>query len=310
METDRAYIKLGKRVKTPVEKWREDANHYTMAELAGWDGNIGRVCGLCDIVVLDIDAPDRVNELGLQLHSTYAVKTGSGGYHLYYKIKDAKKVIIYDREKTTLSKTGKPIPMHLGELQCLGQYVVCPPSIHPNGNPYQRINLGVDVLEIELEKVLEPFRKTCRLSSDLVLSEIKRNPTGRHDDPFAKLQVDRIWDAKVNATQGDQLFCSHPLHGSDTGHNLVINTSKNVWKCWRCNSGGGAALALAVKYGIIDCSEARRGALRGEKYIELLDKAYKDKLIEDPWTKYETKDIKKYKPKGTSDETKYVPRGS
>ena len=275
MEGDKAYIKLGYRLKTPVEKWRDLNNQYFLDQLSDWRGNIGRVCGVADIVVLDIDAPDRVDELGIKLFETYAVKTGSGGYHLYYRIPNAKKVIIHDTDKK-----------HLGELQCMGQYVVSPGSIHPNGNYYQHINPGVEILDISQEEVLSPFRGVCKLSDELAKPKVDWAPTGSTDDPFSKVSVEDVWNAKVTEVRGEQLFCSHPNHGSDTGHNLVIHPSKNVWRCWRCHSGGGAALAVAVRYGIIDCSDARPGALRGSKYIETLEKAREKGIIKAPESLY------------------------
>jgi hypothetical protein len=271
MERDKAYIKLGYRLKTPVEKWRNDENQYFLADLSDWRGNIGRVCGVGNIVVLDIDDPARVDELGIKLFETYAVKTGSGGYHLYYRIPNAKKVIIHDLNKK-----------HLGELQCMGQYVVFPGSRHPNGNYYQHINPGVEILDITQEEVLSPFRGVCKLSDELVKPTIDWVHTDTTDDPFAKVSVEDVWGAKVNEVRNGQLFCTHPGHGSDTGHNLVIHPGKNLWRCWRCNSGGGAALAVAVRFGVIDCSEARRGALRGDKYLETLEIAREKGFISKP----------------------------
>jgi len=270
MERDKAYIKLGYRLKTPVEKWRDSNNQYFLDQLCDWHGNIGRCCGLCDIVVLDIDDPHRVDELGIKPFETRAVKTGSGGYHLYYKVPNAKKVIIHDTSKT-----------HLGELQCLGQYVVVPPSVHPNGNHYQWINPDCPIQEISQEELLEPFRGKCKLSDELSMDKVKWVPTTSTDDPFAKVSVEDVWRAKVNEVRGSQLFCTHPLHGSDTGHNLVIHPGKNVWRCWRCNSGGGPAMAVAVRYGVIDCSDARRGALRGDKFKETLAIAKEKGLIKE-----------------------------
>jgi hypothetical protein len=271
VERDKAYIKLGRRLKTPVEKWRDPNNQYTYAELAGWDGNIGRISGYNNIVVLDIDDPNTVDALGIKLFETYAVKTGSGGYHLYYRIPDAKKVIIHGLDKK-----------HLGELQCMGQYVVSPGSVHPNGSYYQHINPGVEILDITQEEVLSPFRGLCKLSDELVKPKVQWVPTGTTDDPFAKVSVEDVWNAKVTEVRGDQLFCVHPNHGSDTGHNLVIHPGKNVWKCWRCHSGGSAAMAIAVRYGIIDCSDARPGALRGDKFKEVIRIAEEKGIIKGP----------------------------
>jgi hypothetical protein len=56
-------------------------------------------------------------------------------------------------------------------------------------------------------------------------------------------------------------------------------------------SGGGVALAIAVKYGLIDCADAKPGALRGDKYKEVLAIAREKGLIKDP-QKLITQDIR------------------
>ena len=254
------YIKLGRRAKTPLEAWRE--KQYSWDEIQPWlkdGGNIGFVTGIDDICVLDIDAPERVDALGIKPYVTKAARTGSGGFHLYYRIPNAKKVILNDVDGN-----------HLGELQCTGQYVVSPPSIHPNGYPYAWLN-HIDVAEVgSVEEVLKPFQG--KIKPWYTVQHVSRNSIVR-DDPLSMVDVRDIWSAKETARSGDQILCEHPVHGSTTGHNLIINPEKNVWQCRRCMSGGGPALAIAVRYGIIRCDEARAGALRGVKYIEVLEKA-------------------------------------
>jgi hypothetical protein len=157
------YIKLrehGPKSKEPVEKWRLEENQYGLHELREWISsghNYGVVCGIGGLGVLDVDAPRRVDELGVRPFETYAVKTGSGGYHLYYKIiGEGKKVIMHDFEGT-----------HLGELQFEGQYVVGAGSIHPNGTEYRVVNPDTPILEITQEELLLPFRGRCKLSDEV-----------------------------------------------------------------------------------------------------------------------------------------------
>jgi len=273
------YIKLrahGPESKMPVEQWRKEESQYDLDELSGWINsghNVGVVCGVDGLCVLDIDAPTRVDELDIKPFETFAVRTGSGGYHLYYRvIGDNKKVIIHDAEG-----------LHLGELQCLGQYVVAEGSIHPNGKPYVALNHGTPILEITQEELLMPFRGRAKLSDEVVKPKaVFREFRPSKDDELAELRVEDVWDAKITGESNGQLFATHPVHGSSTGHNLLIHPGKNVWQCRRCMSGGGVALAIAVKYGVIDCSEARPGALRGEKYLEVLKVAREKRLIKDP----------------------------
>ena len=71
-----------------------------------------------------------------------------------------------------------------------------------------------------------------------------------------------------NAKQSgvNEIRGSHPFHGSTTGLNYAINTSKNVWICRRDghNSGGGPLELFAVREGIIKCEDARAGCLEGK----------------------------------------------
>jgi len=52
--------------------------------------------------------------------------------------------------------------------------------------------------------------------------------------------------------------------------NLVVHPQKNVWKCFRCNSGGGTLLLIAVLEGIIECQEAKSGVLRGDLFKRVI----------------------------------------
>jgi hypothetical protein len=76
------------------------------------------------------------------------------------------------------------------------------------------------------------------------------------------LNINNIQTRRV----GNQLVCSHPVHGSTTHSNFVVHQEKNVWHCFRCSSGGGPLYLIAVLEGIIDCSEAKPGKLRGELF--------------------------------------------
>ena len=265
------YIKLQSRSKKPIEKWRE--KQYAREELAAWIAtghNIGFATGTDDVVVLDIDNPARVKELEIEPPYTYRVKTGSGGFHLYYKIKNAKKVVLFDLDGT-----------HLGELQCMGQYVVTPPSIHPNGIPYKAYDETEPITEITQEELLAYFSAKIKVTREVVIKKDTPFANQRRDDPLSGVSVDDVWNATETERHGGQSFCEHPIHKSSTGRNLVIHPGKNTWACMRCHSGGGAAMAIAVKYGILQCYEALPGALRGDKFLAVLQVAREHGLIED-----------------------------
>lgn len=83
----------------------------------------------------------------------------------------------------------------------------------------------------------------------------------------------RKWDAFSGVETpmrkiSKELAGSHPMHGSTTGGNFNLNPEKNAWTCRRHNTGGGPLQLISVLEGIIDCSEAKPGGLRGEKFLE------------------------------------------
>lgn len=72
---------------------------------------------------------------------------------------------------------------------------------------------------------------------------------------------------------GEEIQGSHRVHGSETGKNFSINPRRNTWHCFRCESGGGPLEWIAVESGLISCSEAGPGCLRGERFKEVVDLA-------------------------------------
>ena len=108
--------------------------------IAGWwdgwpDSNIGIATGSkSGIWVLDIDGEPGADELLKLEHrfgalpATVTAVTGTGGHHLYFRLPDFAGAPVI---KNTASALAAGIDTR-GE----GGYVVAPPSIHPNGNPY------------------------------------------------------------------------------------------------------------------------------------------------------------------------------
>lgn len=73
------------------------------------------------------------------------------------------------------------------------------------------------------------------------------------------------WEKKGNSAYRG----SHPVHGSSTGDNTVVDTAENAAYCFRCSSGGGPLLWIALKEGILSsCEEMGQGALRGKDATE------------------------------------------
>ena len=270
---DLKFIKLrsaqGLNCKRPAEAgWRTPEKQYTYSEVQPWlksGHNVGVVCGVNGLIVLDIDNVQAVAELGVEPWETMTVRTGSGGLHLYYKveIEHPQKVVIFD-------PTGK---VHLGEVQAYGQYVVAPGCRHPNGNIYKVLNPGMDICEIRnYDEIIGLFTEA---GARLRMAQRKWSECSTEPKAF---KITDVWGAGFKKV-GSQLCGEHPVHGSRTGSNLVIDPDNNRWHCFRCQSGGGPYEALAVDAGIIDCKDAGKGCLRGSKWAEMCREAVKQQLI-------------------------------
>ncbi len=68
-------------------------------------------------------------------------------------------------------------------------------------------------------------------------------------------------DQMVNMTNVErksstEIQGEHPIHGSDTGMNMVLHTDTDTWHCFRCNTHSDRLGWIAVEEGLIDCKNA------------------------------------------------------
>lgn len=292
--------------------WSKTANYsYDSGGLQQWiakGGNYGVMGGFGGLLIVDIDDEPRMQELGIleKLPATYTVRTRSGGLHFYYICKDFdKKRIMYDLVQTekVAGARGKQIEVyrHLGEMQWLGAQCVGPSSrfreIEP---PDVRIQLWKEesilpIKEVAAAEILTIFEGKVRYNKKLGSSKEKtiskttkavNKPEKKGTKPaHAWLDKIRIEDIslpnpilKDSRNSSGEIAGDHPLHGSNNHNgNFSINIKKNVWKCFRCDSGGGPLELLAVMMGLIECDEAGPGCLKGHRqaiYEELRRRGY------------------------------------
>jgi hypothetical protein len=125
--------------KQPAVKW-EPYQHERMSEadaIAHWTEHpthgIGIVTGaISDLVIVDVDprnGGDVDAVLAKGCKTKCVVQTGSDGRHFYFKHPGG---VVRGKYK------GLPGVDRQGD----GRYVVAPPSIHPNGNPYRMLQGG------------------------------------------------------------------------------------------------------------------------------------------------------------------------
>jgi hypothetical protein len=277
------YVKLIGKTKKPFEEdWQNKP--YTFDEIKKYheEGkNYGVLTGHGDLIVIDCDKvtsskdrnkryPELDEELSKYIEKllpdTLTVRSGSGAKHFYYICKGISKKII-------LKSKYKNDSVHWGEILSKGNQAVGPGSYHPEtGNIYEIINDKpiAQVNPVELFKTLNAFIP--------FLNEEEEKPK----NISAYSSIDDLNVLDIFGTSGLKLHNGeysgpHPIHGSSTGMNFWINPSKNTWNCFRCQSGGGPAKAIAVKHGIIQCDER----LYGDKFNQVLKIARKEYGLKD-----------------------------
>jgi hypothetical protein len=247
------------------KRWSTDTNYtFDHAVLAGYlaEGhNYGVLTGVGGLVVLDVDDITRMEVLGIidRLPETFTVKTGRGGLHFYLRCERLEdKIVLEDPEL----KDPEGDPLHLGELQALGQQVVGPVSIHPNGNRYELIK-DLPIAEISkdaLLQILSPLKQISTSEAEQARTTRRRKTGG--SSPGDHIPIEAVaWPKSVKERAGAEIRGSHPIHGSSSGKNFSINTHKNCWHCFRHKSGGGPLEWIAVQKGIIRCEDAGPGCL-------------------------------------------------
>jgi len=278
------FCKVRKGTKKPFEndwtnkpyKWEEISSEVPK------NLNYGVLGGHGGIAVIDSDTEELKLAVEMNLPETLTVKTGSGGTHSYFFIPDLK-------EKIILTNKRKGEEKHWGEVQSHGTQVVGPESLHPNGNKYEVI-IDKPIKKISMEQLIntiKPYMKEIQESEEQAIEE-KKEIGETIDD----LSVSSIFGTAGLKKHGDEYFGPHPVHGSTGGCNFWINPLKNTWSCFRCHSGGGPLSAVAVKEGVIDCSDAQKGRLRGTtayEAIKLAKEKYGLKVEDNGDTKVEIK---------------------
>jgi len=295
--------------KAAKEKNWETRNNYDWSDPVIQDQlNAGSNYGIIPqggVGILDMDLLEVWKKHGVydRFIDTYGVETGrvGGGEHRYIICTDApaEKFLIYGPENPK---------EQIGDFRGSGHYsyVLGPGSVHPNGNIYQPLN-GTETLKqvsfSELKELLSPL--DIREEKKIELPPPGRIVGGSSITDEYDLRVETFL-YPLNATIRDngEVEGTHPIHGSEGGHNLWINPIKGVWHCFRCHDkhiGGDAAMAAAVKYGLIDCEDVGPGCITKEIGRELVKRlesdGYKKKsaIPNQPWK--ETKPTDENKPR-------------
>lgn len=317
------FILVKNKGKEAIEKDWPKSNNYKyddpkLLEHIRRGGNYGVVPYSSGMCIIDADDYERLDQLGAidVFSDSFVVRTGSEEerYHFYIQcnnVGDARKIPFYD---PVISKK------HLGEIFCPGcsAYVIGPSCVHPSGRVYQIVNdVPIKSLDVNtLDKEFFSKIKSKRTKQDSSTQRATKIPFG-FNPAKNKLTSDlnlKIEDLAmpINAIRrGDEFQGAHPVHGSTTGKNFSINTTKNVFFCHRCQSGGDPITWIAVKEGFVRCEDASTFPMEGDlfskvknilitKYgygneIRKLDEEYQREKYGENYTSIRESDLKRIK---------------
>lgn len=251
------FVKLRGRTKNPFEKeWQN--NPYSFQQIQSWfdDGNnYGVQGGWGGLIIIDDDIREIFDLVQMYLPPTFTVESNRGHHSYYFCEEITKKIVFKDDSRS------KKDP-HIGEIITKGFQAVGPGSIHPDTGKVYEVVKDIAIATVTKEEIFStlaeyiPYEESAK-DADVEVSDISIL------DVLNKKGIEM-------RKAGNQLVCAHPIHGSSTGNNFVVHPQNNVWHCFRCGTGGGALSLIAVLEGVIDCTQAVSGALRGEKFKEVL----------------------------------------
>lgn len=148
-----------------------------------------------------------------------------------------------------------------------------PGSVHPNGNIYGATYLHlvppVMVTKSELLKAFEPY-----IIGNEKLSKSNSRKECLHPLNPDSLTMKDLIDVSGFKQNGSKYQGPHPVHGSSTGSNFVVDIDLNEWHCFRHGTGGGPLQWIGVATGVISCNESVPGKIKGELFWRIIAAAH------------------------------------
>ena len=217
--------------KTPLVPWKKyQEARPALHEIAGWlaqwpDAGLAIVCGqVSRLAVLDVDPRHGGHESVKDYPPlTRTVWTGGGGWHTYLRVNES------------IPTIHNLLPGV--DLQGEGAYVVAPPSIHPNGQPYKWVGPMTREIPEWLRQLIAkeslPLPHPAVASSSCIQEEAAQ---------FLETWLD-------TAKPGDRILTRCPVHEDETPSlRVIVLEDGRPWvKCFGCGAHHSAILAALVK---------------------------------------------------------------
>ena len=266
------FCRVRYKTKKPFEKdWTNKPYSYEEIQKHFPKENYGVMTGINELSVLDDDTE---NQMLLKLALKSFGETFRVRNHLYYKLKnwDGHKIIFWRNGDSSKKEN------HLGELQGAGQMVVGAGSTHPSGEVYE-IKANIPIKEIDLEIFLGVFSNYIQKPAEIVTAD--KLDFDKSKVVYGSGTYESVAEIPITAViLSNQNVCLQ--HGAKTPPNFKVY--EHYFRCFHCHSWGGVWLAIAVKHGIINCSQAQGSnsltKSQAEQVVEIAQRYYGLKKVE------------------------------
>jgi len=208
-----------------------------------------------DLAVVDIDKKEFAPDIASKLPETlYQISGSREGYHLFYQVEglDSRIIIHHKTEEHDCGNEDHTCAIgesgecekeyewdHLGEVKCDNHgYVVGPGSTHPSGKKYELVN-DREIATITKEELRGALSEYIKPEINAHHEYEGGEYTGEATHEFYEITAR---DVMPGLTPGKRI--AHPVHGSTTGSNFIMNDGGETFTCWRCQYGSGDGCGL------------------------------------------------------------------
>jgi len=251
--------------KAPFEnEFQNNPHEANDPELQEWLNAGGNYGILLKQGVAAIETDDKKTTAKIEHRiKTFTQQSGSGrGKHFLIRTDAMENGVLLE------PKTGK----NLGNVQVKNKIIVGANCHHFTGGTYKIID-DSPIAWLSKEEITEIFGDALSWTGQR-RKELEEQSKDEEEQIGVAIPLQDLIDLdKLKPRGNDEFQGSHPIHGSETGQNFSVNLKKNVWHCFRCNSGGGGLMWIAVENKILKCHEAQKGALKGEKFLKTIQLA-------------------------------------
>lgn len=237
------FIPLREGSKIPAVKWggydqnldeAEEVLRHDDLDPAGYYGYMAHDTYQLGVVDIDIykDAAPDVDDVTYH-DGAMVIKSPNGGFHFPFLI--------------PVGDPGLEVRDEFSDWIDLKGQIANGHAVLPFGSDYEIVQNG----EVRLYSTVDDEHESVvKVNDSGVLERSKSGRTWEGDCPYQSL---------FNLLDPDEfppeVRAEHPVHGSSTGSNFMVDENEETWRCWRHRTTGNLLHLLGMQWGVLSCGE-------------------------------------------------------